>query len=143
VVLPHQSLVLGWDCILRQKYGTRSIRPTNRTKPTCQQPNKTNFKDSYDSCLAFFRTGVQHERYWNGSHAKLQLEDVVDALTTIFPQFNLVFLFDQSLGHAKMQIDSLHMRNMNVSHGGSVGMMHDTIIQEVGPHPRKLNVGNK
>jgi hypothetical protein len=32
---------------------------------------------------------------------------------------------------------------MNVSHGGSIGMMHDTIIQEVGPHPRTLNVDNK
>jgi hypothetical protein len=93
---------------------------------------KRDFKDSYNPGLAFFRTGVQHEGYWNSSHAKLQLEDVVDALSTIFPQFDLVFLFDQSSGHTKMRIDSLHIRNMNVSHGGSVGMMHDTIIQEVG-----------
>jgi hypothetical protein len=105
--------------------------------------NKTDFNGSYDPCLAFFRTGVQHEGYWNSSHAKLQLEDVVDALTTIFPQFDLVFLFDQSSGHTKMRIDSLHMRNMNVSHGGSVGKMHDTIILEVGPHPRILNVNDK
>jgi hypothetical protein len=65
-------------------------------------PNKTEFKDSYDPSLAFFRTGVQHEGYWNSSHAKLQLEDVVDALSTIFPQFDLVFLFDQSFSHTKM-----------------------------------------
>jgi hypothetical protein len=97
----------------------------------------------YDPSLAFFRTGVQHEGYWNSSHAKLQLEDVVDALSTIFPQFDLVFLFDQSSGHTKMRIDSLHIRNMNVSHGGSVGMMHDTIIREVGLHPRILQVGDK
>jgi hypothetical protein len=32
---------------------------------------------------------------------------------------------------------------MNVSHGGSVGMMHDMIIQEVGLHPRILQVGDK
>jgi hypothetical protein len=32
---------------------------------------------------------------------------------------------------------------MNLSHGGSVGMMHNTIIQEVGPHPRILNVDDK
>ena len=95
-------------------------------------PIKTEFKDSYDPSLAFFRTGVQHEGYWNSSHAKLQLEDVVDALTTIFPQFDLVFLFDQSLGHTKVRSDSLHMRNINVSHGRSVGRMHDTIIREVG-----------
>ena len=34
------------------------------------------------------------------------------------------------------------MRNMNVSHGGAVGRMHDTILHEVGPHPRRLNVGD-
>jgi hypothetical protein len=32
---------------------------------------------------------------------------------------------------------------MNVSHRGIVGMMHDKIIQEVGPHPRILHGGNK
>jgi hypothetical protein len=104
---------------------------------------KRDFKDSYDLSLAFFRTGVQHEGYWNSSHAKLQLEDVVDALSMIFPQLDLVFLFDQLSGHTKMRIDSLHIRNMNVSHGGSAGMMHDTIIQEVGLHPRILQVGDK
>jgi hypothetical protein len=66
------------------------------------QRNKTDFNVSYDPCLAFFRTGVQYEGYWNSSHAKLQLEDVVNALTTIFPQFDLVFLFDQSSGRTKM-----------------------------------------
>jgi hypothetical protein len=94
-------------------------------------PIKTEFKDSYDPTLAFSRTGVQHEGYWNNSCAKLQLEDVVDALSTIFPQFDLVFLFNQSSGHTKMRINSLHIRDMNVSHGGSVGMMHNTILQEV------------
>jgi hypothetical protein len=66
------------------------------------QPNKTDFNVSYDPCLAFFRTGVQHEGYWNSSHAKLQLEDVANALTTIFPQSDPVFLFNQFWGHTKM-----------------------------------------
>ena len=104
---------------------------------------KRDFKDLYDPSLAFFRTGVQHEGYWNSSHAKLQLEDVVDALSMIFPQLELVFLFDQLSGHTKMRIDSLHIRSMNGSHGGSVGMMHDTRIREVGLHPRILQVGEK
>ncbi len=87
---------------------------------------------------------VQHEAYWNISHAtKLQLEDVVDTLMTIFYQFDLVFLFYQLSDHAKMQIDSLHIRNMNVLHKESVGIMHDTIIQEVGHLPNIPQVGNK
>jgi hypothetical protein len=42
-----------------------------------------------------------------------------------------------------MRFHSLHIRNMNVWHGGSVGMMHDTIIREVGLHSRILQVGDK
>jgi hypothetical protein len=106
-------------------------------------PIKIEFKESLDPSLAFFRTGAQHEGYWNSSHAKLQLEDVVDALLMMFPQFDLVFLFDQWFGHTKMRIDSLHIGNMDVSHGGSDGMMHDTIIREVRLHPRILQIGNK
>jgi hypothetical protein len=33
--------------------------------------NKADFPEMYDPCLAFFRSGVQHEGYWNSSHAKL------------------------------------------------------------------------
>jgi hypothetical protein len=104
--------------------------------------NKADFPETYDPCLAFFRSGVQHEGYWNSSHAKLQLEDAVDAISTIFSQFDCVFLFDQLPGPTKMRSDSLHMRNMNVSHGRSAEMMHATIIHEVGPHPRILHVGD-
>jgi hypothetical protein len=35
VVLWHTSLVLGWDLMLRREYATRSIHPTDRTKPMC------------------------------------------------------------------------------------------------------------
>jgi hypothetical protein len=39
--------------------------------------NKEDFPETYDPCLAFFRSGVQHEGYWNSYIAKLQLEDAV------------------------------------------------------------------
>ena len=54
--------------------------------------NKADFPETYDPCLSFFRSGVQHEGYWNSSHAKLQLEDAVDAISAIFPQFDCVLL---------------------------------------------------
>ncbi len=52
--------------------------------------NKADFPETYDPCLAFFRSVVQNEGYWNSSHAELQLEDAVDAISTIFPQFDCV-----------------------------------------------------
>jgi hypothetical protein len=78
-VLQHVRLALGLDHDFRQKYAMRSM---NR--------------------IGNFRSGVQHEGYWNSSHAKLQLEDAVDAISTIFPQVDYAFLFDQSSGHTKM-----------------------------------------
>jgi hypothetical protein len=33
----------------------------------------------------------------------------------------------------------LHMHNMNVSHGSVIGMMHDSVIQNIGPHPQILD----
>jgi hypothetical protein len=35
------------------------------------------------------------------------------------------------------------MQNMNVSQGGVGGMLHDTIIQEVAPHLRILDMGKE
>jgi hypothetical protein len=32
--------------------------------------NKADSQETYDPCLSFFRGGVQHEGYWNTSHAK-------------------------------------------------------------------------
>ncbi len=94
--------------------------------------------------VKYFELGANNEGYWGYNNMVLQLEDCVDCLMQgVRPELDFVFLFDQSSRHTKMQIDSLHMRNMNVSHGGSGGMMHDTIIQEVVPHPRTLNVGDK
>ena len=59
----------------------------------------------------------------------------------MFPQFDYIFLFDQSSGLTKMREDGLNVSNMNVTCGGSTLKMHDTVITEVGPHVRLFDVG--
>jgi len=95
-----------------------------------------------DPCLRFFRSGLNHDGYWNGSHAKIQLEDVTDCLSYIFPMFDFVYLFDQSSGHTKMRPDGLNVANMNISYGGAVNQMRDTSVTEVGQYSSLLNVGD-
>ena len=95
-----------------------------------------------DPCLRFFRSGLNHDGYWNGSHAKIQLEDVADCLSYIFPMFDFVFLFDQSSGHTKMRPDGLNISNMNISFGGAVHQMSDTSVTEVGQYSSLLKVGD-
>ena len=78
--------------------------------------NKNDLTD--DPLLRYFKVGVNNQGYWTSCHAKLQLEDVVDCLTHIYPDFDFLFLYDQSSGHTKMREDSLIASNMNVSYGG-------------------------
>ena len=94
-----------------------------------------------DPTLRFFSAGANREGYWSNSHAKIQLEDVYDVLSIIFPDFDFIFLFDQSSGHKKYREDSLNIKNINVSYGGKNTRMRDTVIKEVGPYPAMLKVG--
>ncbi len=63
-----------------------------------QTANKPEIKDSSPFCW-FFEYGANKDGYWNYHREGLQLEDVVDCLTFLFPDVNFVFLFDQSSGH--------------------------------------------
>ncbi|KAI2489045.1 hypothetical protein MHU86_25554 [Fragilaria crotonensis] len=51
--------------------------------------------------------GANNEGYWNSFYMSLQLEDVVDCLQVLYPEFDLVFLFDHSQGHARKRDQAL------------------------------------
>ena len=57
-------------------------------------------KDLPSSPFVFeFEYGASNEGYWCYEHMVLQLEDCVDCLKVLFPQFQYLFLFDHSCGH--------------------------------------------
>jgi hypothetical protein len=91
-----------------------------------------------DPLLRWFRFGANHDGYWLNSHMKLQLEDVIDCLAVVYPQFDFIFLFDQSAGHTKRREDGLAVANINAGFGGKKPTMHDTKLHEVGPHQPRL-----
>lgn len=68
--------------------------------------------------------------YWNGSHMVVQTEDCIDCLTILYPQFDYIFLFDHSSGHAKKCADGLNVTSMNKGYGGE-NNMRSTIIEKV------------
>jgi hypothetical protein len=45
---------------------------------------------------------------------KLQLKDAVDCLNLAFPEFDFLYLLDQSSGHTKKREDGLSSHSMNV-----------------------------
>ena len=60
--------------------------------------------------------------------------------------FDFVFLFDDSSGQSKQQIDALNQLQMNYFFGGSYSAMRETVIEReqgfLGPFPQTLNVGD-
>ena len=94
-----------------------------------------------DSLLCYFKSGVNREGYWNSLPDKLQLEDVHDCLTVLYPAFDFMFLYGQLAGYTKTRADSLIPSNVNVIFGGVATTMYDTKILEVGPYTAPLKVG--
>mmetsp|Transcript_8912 Transcript_8912/g.25093 ORF Transcript_8912/g.25093 Transcript_8912/m.25093 type:complete len:228 (-) Transcript_8912:166-849(-) len=79
----------------------------------------------------------------------LQVEDCVDCLKVLFPEYDFLFLFDHSCGHDKGQTDGLNAKNMNVDYGRKQPKMHPTKIEAkegyLGPHRHSsvLKVGEE
>jgi hypothetical protein len=76
----------------------------------------------------------------------LQFEDVVDYLQVLYPDYEFVFLFDHSQGHARKQDGALSALNMSKGYGGAQTLMRDTIIVQaegyLGPYSPILKVGD-
>jgi hypothetical protein len=96
--------------------------------------------------VKFFELGANNEGYWGYNHMVLQLEDCVDCLKVVCPDFDFVFLFDHSSGHSKKRHGGLDAGNMNSGFGGAQPVMrNDSIIVQMdgylGPYDSVLAVG--
>ena len=76
----------------------------------------------------------------------LQLEDCVNVLKVLYPQFNFLFLFDHSCGHDREQENGLNEENMLKYYGGKQAYLRDSKINEekgyLGPYEQILQPGN-
>jgi hypothetical protein len=93
-----------------------------------------------------FEYGASAEGYWTYDSMVLQLEDCADVVTTLYPHYQFLFLFDHSCGHDRAREDALNVNNMNTGYGGKQTRMHDTVITHekgyLGPFARQLQVGD-
>jgi hypothetical protein len=106
--------------------------------------NKSPFTES--PFVRYLFIGANNEGYWNSFYMSLQLEDVVDCLQVLYPEYDLVFLFDHSQGHARRRDNALSAQHMSKSYGGAQPMMRETTILAeegfLGPHLPELRVGD-
>jgi hypothetical protein len=96
--------------------------------------------------VKYLYIGANNEGYWNSYHMSLQLEDVVDCLQVLYPEFEIVFLFDHSQGHARKRNGALNAMHMSRTFGGAQAKMRDTTITQaegfLGHHSPRLKVGD-
>ncbi len=67
-------------------------------------------------------------------------------MKVLAPQFDYLFLFDQSCGHDKQREDRLNIENMTKSFGWKQAYLCDYLIKEgdgyLGPYPKLLKSGD-
>ena len=59
----------------------------------------------------------------------IQLEDVINCLFILFPNFDYLFLYDQLSGHTKVREDGLVVDNINVTYEGAVSAIRETSVE--------------
>ena len=76
-----------------------------------------------------WKYGVADEGYWDNDNFIKQVKVAAQIAEVKFPavSHNLLFIFDQSSGHAAFPADALNVNRMNVKPGGQQPAMHDTV----------------
>ena len=98
-----------------KKRGNWSIR--NKQKETFE-------RETYLDPI--FYIGINLEGYWNYNHIALQVEDVFDILSIMFPGYDFRFLLDQSTGHGRQRQGPLNTNLMNKNFGGKQSKLRNT-----------------
>ena len=91
--------------------------------------------------------------YWTGNHMILHTEDVIDCLKVMHgDEYDYVFLFDSSSGHAKKRVDGLDAKAMNKNWHSAPSPARNTKIERqegfVGPYydasnPEMVTIGEE
>ncbi len=71
------------------------------------------------SFVKYLYIGANIEGYWNSYHMSLQFEDVVDCLQVLYPEFDVMILFDYGQGHACKRPGALNAFQMSKTYGGA------------------------
>ena len=73
------------------------------------------------------------DNYWDYNHMALQLEDCVDCLKVLYPEYDFIFLLDHSSGHAKKRVNGLDAGTdaMNIGYGGEQSKQRPTLIESI------------
>jgi hypothetical protein len=88
------------------------------------------YKDLLDNSpfVLQFDCGANNQGYWKYDHMVLQMEDCIDVVKVLWPDFDFLFFFDHSCGHDKRRPDGLNTKSLNKGFGGAKTKMRDSNI---------------
>jgi hypothetical protein len=122
----------------------RNYIDTDASMAVHGQAGKKDLKES--PFVVSFELGANNEGYWTYNHMSVQFEDCVDCIKVLYPQFDFVFMFDHSQGHAKKLTNGLDAYSMNRGYGGAQPRMRESKIKEhdgyLGMYQHTLSVGD-
>ena len=76
----------------------------------------------------------------------LQMEDCIDVMHALYPDYNVLFLFNHSCGYDRQRDDGLNVENMSKNYRGKQSLLRPTLIREeagyLGTYPHQLSPGD-
>ena len=80
--------------------------------------------------------GSNKDGYWTYDSMILQLEDCIDCMKCLYPEYDYVFLFDHSNGHDRLQPNGLSINKIRKNFGGKQSKMRKSKLteKEFGPY---------
>jgi hypothetical protein len=106
-----------------------------------------NFKDPLDNSpfVLQFEYGANNQGYWKYDHMVLQMEDCIDVVKVLWPDFVFIFHFDHSCRHDWRRPDELNTKSLNKGFGGAPIKMRDSKIaaddeDNMGGYPTELTL---
>jgi hypothetical protein len=119
VIRAFQSCEFGFGMdinpeLLMEVNVTREGKKYNDTKAAISKRG-TDMKKQITSSpfIVEFAYGVNLEGYWLYDHMVLQMDDCINIVKLLRPQYDVLFLFDYSCGHDRQCEDGLNNENVS------------------------------
>ena len=95
--------------------------------------------------VQYLEYGSGKDGYWTYRHMVIQIENCIDCLSHLYPQFDYTFELDHSSGHNSERPDGLSTTAINLGWGGKQRKMRDSILttNDIGTlaHERTIAAG--
>lgn len=157
MISAFQSRELGWGIpITEDQLKEINAARANQEyfdKAAAIAVNGNTKKQPLESSPGILKFAYGKNGYWTGNHTILQTEDIIDCVKVILgDEYEYVFLFDSSSGHAKKRVDGLDAKEMNKNWHSTPSQARNTKIERqeefVGPYydasnPAMVTIGQE